>query len=163
LRDRSDDREAEPDAAAVARAGRVGAVEAPEDIVGLAGRETGAFVLDLDDGRAVRRDDANVRRRARRRVRADVPEQVVQYAAQPRTAASGVRNSCDASATNLRSRRSDASIRSSIELRTSPRRPTSVYGSARSTRCDRSPPAIWSAVCSIAVSGRKPRRTIQRP
>ena len=80
-----------------------------------------------------------------------------------RTAASGVRSSCEASATKRRSRRSDASSRSSIVFSASPRRPTSVRGSARSTRRERSPTVIESAVAVIAASGRRPSRTIHRP
>ena len=89
-----------------------------------------------------------------------------------RTAASGVRSSCDASATNRRSRRSEASIRSSIVFSARPSRPTSVRDSARSTRCERSPAAIRvggpadrrraaaaRAARSRARAARSPRRT----
>ena len=87
-----------------------------------------------------------------------------------RTADSGVRSSCDASATKRRSLRSDAScarnddsIRPSIAFSARPRRPTSVRSSARSTLRERSPAAIAEAVSPIASSGRRPSRTSQRP
>jgi hypothetical protein len=87
-----------------------------------------------------------------------------------RTAASGVRSSWEASPTNRRSLPSDASrarnadsIWASIALSASPRRPTSVRSSARSTRRVRSPAAIPAAVVSIARRGRRPTRTAQSP
>ncbi len=66
--------------------------------------------------------------------------------AYPRMVARGVRSSCEASATNWRSRASDAvrwskasSMRPSIPLSASPRSPASVPGVPSGTRADRSP------------------------
>ncbi len=78
----------------------------------------------------------------------------------------GVRNSCDASATNRRRRSSDArrssnaaSMWVSIALSASPRRPTSVRSSAGETRWLRSPAAIDPAVSPMPLSGFSPSRT----
>ncbi len=67
---------------------------------------------------------------------------------------------------NWRSRSSEAwrsakacSSRSSIAFSAMPSRPTSVRGSVDSTRCERSPPAIAPAVCSMRLSGSNPMRT----
>ena len=86
--------------------------------------------------------------------------------AYPRIDVSGVRSSCDASATNRRRRSSErrrcskaASIRASIVLRAIPSRPTSVRSSAGSTRRVRSPAAMASAVLPIPSSGCMPTRT----
>ncbi len=80
----------------------------------------------------------------------------------------GVRNSCEASATNWRSRSSEAdfsakadSIWVSILFRATPSRPTSSLLSvwAWGTRRLRSPEAMVSAVPAISRRGRRPRRT----
>ncbi len=79
------------------------------------------------------------------------------------TALTGVRSSCDASATKRRRRSSDAcclakasSMRSSIVFSAMPSRPTSVRSSACSTRRLSSPPAMFAAVLSMLRRGRKP-------
>ena len=89
--------------------------------------------------------------------------------AKPRIAASGVRSSWDASATNLRSFDSlstrtvnDSSIRPSMVLREAVSRPTSVSGLAAGRRADKSPAAIASAVSSTVSSGLSPIAIIQR-
>ena len=81
-----------------------------------------------------------------------------------------MRSSCEASATKRRSRASEAAVALkaawiwvSMVFSAIPSRPTSVLGSARSTRRERSPAAIAAAVASIAVSGRRPRRMTQSP
>ena len=86
--------------------------------------------------------------------------------AYPRIEASGVRSSWDTSARKRRSRPSVASrwvkassSRSSIEFSARPRRPTSVLSLAVSTRWDRSPAAMASAVWPMRSSGRRPART----
>ena len=57
---------------------------------------------------------------------------------------------------SLSSRLANAdSRRSSIALSAMPRRPTSVRGSADSTRCERSPPAIDAAVWPMRSSGQQ--------
>jgi len=78
----------------------------------------------------------------------------------------GVRSSCEASARNWRSRSSEArwwekasSIWLSMAFSERPKRPTSLSGSSRSTRRERSPAAMASAVCPISSSGRSPTRT----
>ena len=92
-------------------------------------------------------------------------------------AAIGVRSSCDASATNRRSRcsesrsrRSEASralkadsMRVSITFRVRARRPTSVVSFSPGTRSVRLPAAMDSAVRSMSRSGRSPIRTSHRP
>ena len=85
------------------------------------------------------------------------------------TALTGVRSSCDASATNCRSCSSDAARREnassmwrSIMLSDEPSRPTSVRLSS-GTRRLRSPPAMLDAVVSMSRSGRRPMRTSQSP
>ena len=92
-------------------------------------------------------------------------------------AVSGVRSSCEASATNWRIRSSDRRAAASERLRASkddsiwasmvfsdrPSRPTSVCGSRSGTRRDRSPAAMASAVCSMSLSGRRLLRTIAMP
>ena len=82
---------------------------------------------------------------------------------------SGVRSSCEASATNWRRRSSEAdfsanapSIWASISFRAEPSRPTSVPGRPSGTRRVRSPEAMASAVPAIWRSGRSPRRTTTR-
>ena len=77
----------------------------------------------------------------------------------------GVRSSCEASATNCRSRASDAdrssnasSMRVSIVLSASPSSPASVPSCPTGTRCERSPAAIAVAVAVICFTGRTPRR-----
>ena len=87
--------------------------------------------------------------------------------ANPRTDVSGVRSSCEASATNRRSRCSDwrRSLEGLLDLgqhrvqRAGRGSPTSVPGRLLDTRCVRSPPAIAAAVSSIRSSGRSSRRT----
>ncbi len=88
----------------------------------------------------------------------------------PRIVASGVRSSCEASATNRRIRASEAvrtpnacSICVSIPFSAALRRPTSVCSDACGTRCDRSPAAMAAAVTSISRRGRNDRRTAQVP
>ena len=80
-----------------------------------------------------------------------------------------MRSSWEASATNWRSRSSEAdfsakavSIWVSIELRAVPSRPTSVDSSSASTRRVRSPEAMAPAVRVIWSRGRSPRRTVHR-
>ena len=79
---------------------------------------------------------------------------------------SGVRSSCEASATKRRSCSSDASlsrnadsILDNMTLSDDPRRPTSVRSSVSSTRRDRSPAAISPAVPAIVSSGLSPSWT----
>ena len=86
--------------------------------------------------------------------------------AYPRTVASGVRSSCDASATNWRIRSSlasrtanDDSMRVSMTLRLRERDVTSSSAWRTGMRWVRSPPAMAEAVSSIRDSGRKARRT----
>ena len=87
------------------------------------------------------------------------------------TAATGVRSSCDASATKRRRRSSDAcclakasSMRSSIVFSAMPSRPTSVRSSARSTRRLELAAGDVRPPCSrCCASGRSPTRTSQRP
>ena len=81
----------------------------------------------------------------------------------PRIDVSGVRSSCEASATNRRRRASDAvrsanasSICASIAFSARPRRPTSVCSSAGSTRRERSPAAIAPAVSPISLQRPQP-------
>ena len=95
----------------------------------------------------------------------------------PRPRLSGVRNSCEASATNCRIRPSDArnscsvasrwanafSIRPSMTLSARASRPTSVRASSPGTRSASSPRAIASAVPSIARKGRKLNLTSHQP
>jgi hypothetical protein len=88
--------------------------------------------------------------------------------AYPRIDVSGVRSSCDASATKRRSRASDArrssnaaSIWASIAFNDVPSFPISVRSSAGSTRRERSPAAIAPAVSPMSSSGRRPSRTSQ--
>ncbi|MBB3725813.1 hypothetical protein FHR33_001673 [Nonomuraea dietziae] len=95
--------------------------------------------------------------------------------ANPLIEVSGVRSSCEASATNLRissaerpavsaaaSRSLTAlSIWASIPLSARPSLPTSVRRCSCGTRLDRSPPAIATAVASISPRGRRLRRTSQ--
>ena len=92
-------------------------------------------------------------------------------------AASGVRSSWEASATNWRMRPSDSrssdsvasrsanafSIRPSMMLSARARRPTSVLAAAPGTRWSSSPAAIAPAVASTARSGRSPIRTSHQP
>ena len=81
---------------------------------------------------------------------------------------SGVRSSCEASATKRRIRRSEAvraanaaSMCASMALSEADSRPTSVVGFSISTRRDRSPAAMAAAVFSTLESGRKERDTVQ--
>ena len=90
--------------------------------------------------------------------------------AYPRTVASGVRSSCEASATNWRMRSSlasrtanDCSIWASIALSERDSEATSSRVVGSGTRCVRSPAAMAAAVSSIRVSGRKARRTAYQP
>ena len=83
---------------------------------------------------------------------------------------SGVRNSCEASATNRRIRTSDAaraanaaSICASIPLSERARRPTSVVAGSAGTRWAKSPAANASAVTSTSRSGRSARLTAPYP
>ena len=84
--------------------------------------------------------------------------------------ASGVRSSCEASATKSRIRRSDpcrtaneCSIWASIRLSESASEPTSSFVPRGGIRRVRSPAAMAAAVSSIRVSGRKARRTANHP
>ena len=84
----------------------------------------------------------------------------------PRIEVSGVRSSCDASATNRRRRSSDSCLSSnapsiwpSIVFRAMPSLPTSVFVSAGATRRDRSPSAMAFAVIAIFSIGRTPWRS----
>ncbi len=83
---------------------------------------------------------------------------------------SGVRSSCEASATKRRSRSSlrslasrarccssnEVSIWSSMLSKAVPRRPTSVSSWGTPARCDRSPAVIWSAVCRDPLQRQQP-------
>ena len=80
-----------------------------------------------------------------------------------------MRSSCDAWARKRRKASSDAlrranacSICASMALRARPSRPTSVRGSAGSTRRVRSPAAMAPAVTAMSSSGRISRRTIHQ-
>ena len=80
--------------------------------------------------------------------------------AKPRIAVSGVRNSCEASATNRRSLDSeaffcakDSSMRPNMMLSDCVRRPTSVDGLNSGRRADKSPSAIAAAVTSTSNNG----------
>ena len=82
---------------------------------------------------------------------------------------SGVRSSCEASATNWRSwasvsdRWSKAdSIWLSMMLRAAPSWPTSESSGAEGIRRAMSPEAMAAAVSAIVPSGRRPRPTVQR-
>ena len=93
--------------------------------------------------------------------------------AKPRIVVSGVRSSCEASATNWRIRSSERTARASDACAGQERRldlgqhrvqrgdswPSSVRGSSSGTRRVRSPPAIAAAVRSISTSGRRLART----
>lgn len=88
----------------------------------------------------------------------------------PRIPASGVRSSCEASATNRRIRASDsaraakaASIWVSMPLSAMESRPTSVPGESSGIRWESSPSAIRAAPASIRRSGRSPARTAKKP
>ena len=83
LRDSGDDRQPEPHAAARARTRRVGAVEALEDVRHLIRAHSGTGVGDDDRCTPVRPAQRDVRRCARRRMGANVRQQVVDDLAQP--------------------------------------------------------------------------------
>ena len=109
---------------------------------------------------------SSIRLRALRRPASSENPPRPSSSAYPRMDVSGVRNSCDASATNWRRRSSEAdfsenasSIWVNISFRATPRRPTSVSGLPSGTRRARSPDAMASAVPAIWRSGRRPRRT----
>jgi hypothetical protein len=82
----------------------------------------------------------------------------------------GVRSSCDASATKRR-RRASLAARSanapsmvvSITLSASPSSRASVPSASAGTRCERSPAAIAPAVLVMRLSGRTPSRNTQNP